>query len=196
MRLFVVPVALCAAVAVPAAAQEANTTDSIARDGVRIEARATYETPTVSSIEEDDDVYKLGSAFAFGGEVGFDLAVSNSVVVGPYGQYEVSSVESCEEGFCVSTTDYLEAGLHIGVALNAEGQLFGKLGYGQLGFETSGLGLDSTETGEGVAFAAGYEHGFGDTFYGSVELGYADLGDVYGINFQRRHAGVTVGARF
>lgn len=199
MKLNLFAVALSAIVAVPAAAQDISDNGgygTIARDGLRIEARATYETPTVSSVLEEDDVYKLGSAFAFGGEAGFDVAVSEAFVVGAYGQYEVSSVESCEDGFCVSTTDYLEGGLHLGYALSENGQLFGKVGYGQLGFETEGLGLDSTETGEGVAFALGYEHGFGEVLYGRIEFGYADVGDVFGLNFQRRHAGISLGARF
>lgn len=201
MKLNLFAVALGAIVAVPAAAQDIDTSDNggygtIARDGLRIEARATYETPTISSVIEEDDVYKLGSAFAVGAEAGFDLAVSETFVVGVYGQYEVSSVENCDGGFCFSTTDYIEGGLHLGYALSENGQLFGKLGYGQLGFETTGLGLDTTETGEGVAFAVGYEHGFGEVLYGRVEFGYADVGDVYGLNFQRRHAGIALGARF
>ncbi|TIX49253.1 outer membrane beta-barrel protein [Alteraurantiacibacter aquimixticola] len=194
MKKTVAATMLCMAVSTPALAQEADTSN--ARDGVRIELRATYETPTVSSLVEDDDVYKLGSSFAFGGELGFDLALGDSVVMGPYGQYEVSTVESCDGGFCVSTTGYFEAGLHIGYATSDAGQVYGKLGYGRLGFETEGLGLDTTENGSGVAFALGYEHGFGENIYGRIEGGYADVGEVYGINFQRRHFGVAVGARF
>lgn len=194
MKYTVFAFALGAMVAAPAAAQNAGA--DLARDGFRAELRATYETPTVSSLVEEDDVYKLGSAFAFGGEIGFDLAVGDRLVVGPYGTYEVSNVESCDEGFCVATTEYFEGGLHLGYATGASGQLYGKVGYGQLGFETSGLDLDSTETGEGLAFGIGYEHGFGEALYGRVEFGYADVGDVYGLNFQRRHAGVAVGARF
>jgi outer membrane immunogenic protein len=38
--------------------------------GVRVEARIGYETPTVS---EDNDVYKIGSAVSYGGELGFDI---------------------------------------------------------------------------------------------------------------------------
>lgn len=118
------------------------------------------------------------------------------MVVGPYGQYEVSTVESSDGGFTVRSTDYIEAGLHIGVAIGGNGQVYGKLGYAQLGFETEGLGLDSTEEGTGVGFALGYEMGLGENLYARIEGGYADVGEVFGLDWQRRHFGVALGGRF
>ena len=194
MKKIILAAALGAGLATPAFAQDAGT--STARDGLRIEARATYETPTVSSIEEEGDVFKIGSAFAFGGEAGFDIAVSDTVVVGPYAQYEVSTVESCEAGFCLSAGGYLEAGLHVGLATGADGQVYGKVGYADQSFDFSGPGLNVSENGSGFAFALGYEHSFGENFYGRIEGGYADLGEVFTINTQRRHFGVAFGARF
>ena len=194
MNKIILAGALAAISASPAFAQDATST---ARDGFRIEARATYETPTVSSIEEDDDVYKIGSAMAFGGEAGFDLAVGERVVVGPYAQYEFSTIESCDSGACLSADGYLEAGLHIGYAVGTNGQLYGKVGYAEQGFEVDvATGGDFKDTGNGVAFALGYEHSFGPNFYGRVEGGYADLGDVFTINTQRRHFGIALGTRF
>lgn len=184
---------LSAVIATPAFAQD-ETDTSMARDGFRIEARAMYETPTVSSIVEDDDVFKLGSAVAFGGEVGFDVAVGNALVVGPYANYELSNVESCDGTFCVAAKNNFAAGLHIGYALTESGQLYGKVGYSRLKLETTGP--DSTDNGSGAGFAVGYEQGFGENFYGRVEFGYADNGEIYGINFQRRHAGIAIGTRF
>lgn len=194
MKKIILAAALGAGLATPAFAQDVDT--STARDGFRIEARATYETPTVSSIEEEGDVFKIGSAFAFGGEAGFDIAVSDTVVVGPYAQYEVSTVESCEAGFCLSAGGYLEAGLHVGLATGADGQVYGKVGYADQSFDFSGPGLNVSENGSGFAFALGYEHSFGENFYGRIEGGYADLGEVFTINTQRRHFGVAFGARF
>ncbi len=195
MKKMILAAAIGAAMTTPAYAQDTDST-STARDGFRIEARATYETPTVSSIEEDGDVFKIGSAFAFGGEAGFDIAVSNTVVVGPYAQYEVSTVESCDIDVCLSADGYLEAGLHVGIATGANGQVYGKVGYAEQGYSIEGDGLDLSDTGTGFAFALGYEHSFGQNFYGRVEGGYADLGEVYTINTQRRHFGVALGARF
>lgn len=194
MKTIILAAALGAGLATPAFAQDADT--STAREGFRIEARATYETPTVSSIEQDGDVFKIGSAFAFGGEAGFDIAVSNSVVVGPYAQYEVSTVESCDGDVCLSAEGYFEAGLHVGLATGSNGQVYGKVGYADQSYSIEGGGFDLSESGSGFAFALGYEHSFGANFYGRVEGGYADLGEVFTINTQRRHFGVALGARF
>ena len=190
-------VALLAGVcfAQPALAQDAPATSN-ARDGARIEVRGIWETPTVSSVVEDDDVYKLGSALAVGGEVGFDVAVGSNLVVGPYATYELSSVENCDGTDCVSAKDNIAAGLHLGYAVGASGQVYGKLGYDSMTLEASVTGANVQESGEGVAFAVGYEHGFGPNLYGRIEFGYADNGQIFGINFQRRHAGVALGARF
>ncbi|WP_271078948.1 outer membrane beta-barrel protein [Aurantiacibacter sp. MUD61] len=191
MNKMILAVVLGAAVSTPAFAQDGGP-----RDGLRIEARATYETPTVSSVIEEDDVFKIGSAFAFGGELGYDVAVSNAVTVGPYVQYEVSGVESCDGEFCLSGEDYIEGGLSVGYAVGTSGAIYGKLGYGEFTLEATD-GVDSvSESGGGVAFALGYEQGFGENFFGRVEGGYADVGELFGLNVQRRHFGVTLGARF
>lgn len=194
MKKMILAAALCAGLATPAFAQDEST--STARGGFRIEGRATYETPTVSSIEEDGDVFKIGSAFAFGGEAGFDLAVSDTIVVGPYAQYEFSTVETCEGDLCLSAEGYFEAGLHVGLATSENGQVYGKVGYADQSYTIEGPGITVSENGSGFAFALGYEHSFGETFYGRIEGGYADLGEVFTINTQRRHFGVSLGARF
>lgn len=194
MKKFVFALA-AAGVLLPAAAQ-AQSEESNARDGFRIEARATYETPTVSSVLEEDDVFKIGSAFAFGGEIGYDAAVGDAVTVGPYAQYEFSTVETCEEGVCLGVDNYWEAGLALGYAVGSNGALYGKLGYGNMTVDASFDGETASESGGGIAFALGYELGFGKNLYGRLEGGYADVGEIDGINFQRRHFGVAVGARF
>ncbi|MEO0062517.1 MAG: hypothetical protein RLZZ08_1077 [Pseudomonadota bacterium] len=183
-----------AIIAQPALAQAADP--SAAHDGLRLETRATWETPTVSSVLQNNDVYKLGSAFAFGGEAGFDLAVSHAVVVGPYVTYEKSNVDNCDGTDCLSAKDNVAGGLEVGYAVGKAGQLYGKLGYASLSLEATLAGDRTTESGSGVEFAIGYEHALSKTFYGRVEFGYADNGQIMGINFQRRHAGLSLGARF
>lgn len=186
--------ALACGLAQPALAQdEGGNAD---KAGFRLEARATLETPTVSSVIEEGDVYKLGSATAWGGEAGFDIGVSDKVVLGPYGTYEVSSVENCDGADCVNATDNYAVGLHVGFLVGQRGMLYVKGGYASLGLEAIIDGVSTKERGDGVQGAIGYEHGFGRHFYGRVELGYSDNGEIFGISFQRRHAGLAVGARF
>lgn len=197
MKKIAISAVLALGVAQPAFAQDGESAAE-GKAGFRIEARAVLETPTVSNLDDDDNVYKIGSAMAFGGEVGFDFAVSETVVLGPYATYEFSTVENCEAGDCVSATDNYSIGLHGGVAVGSKGLIYAKVGYASLGLEAdlASLGLETSDRGGGVGGAIGYEHGFGQNFYGRIEFGYADNGDIFGIDFQRRHAGVALGARF
>lgn len=200
MKKLFVAAAVAAASAQPAFAQDADVAPAAAKQGVRIEARAIYETPTVSDVDPSDDVYKLGSAFAFGGEIGGDFAVSDRVTVGPYANYEISNVENCEGDQCVNGDYNWSAGLQLGYAVGDRGLAYVKAGYSELGLKGTVLVgntlVDFKESNGGIGGAIGYEHGFGGTFYGRVEFGYADNGEIFGINFQRRHAGVALGARF
>ena len=195
MKYLVSAAVLACGLAQPAFAQDAEETTND-KAGLRIEGRLIYETPTVSNVEEEGDVYKLGSAVAFGGEVGFDIAVGKSVVVGPYANYEFSSVENCDGADCVSETDSYTVGLQIGVKVGSNGMIYLKGGYASMGLEASDGSLSFKERGNGIGGAIGYERGFGEHLYGRVEFGYSDNGKIFGIDFQRRHAGIALGARF
>lgn len=192
-------VALFALAATPAVAQESDNDKS----GFRIEARASYETPTVEGeeiFEDDEELYKLGSAFAFGAEAGFDVAVGSRVVIGPYANYEKSTVESCEGSDCVRAESSWSAGAELGYLVGSNGMFYAKLGYTELTLEAdldiNGVPVSETDSGGGIGGAIGYEHGFGANLYGRIEGGYADVGDIFGIAWQRRHAGVALGVRF
>jgi outer membrane immunogenic protein len=195
MKKFVFAALVACTVSAPAFAAEA-------RDGARVEGRLMYETPTVSSVIENDDIFKIGSAVAFGGEIGYDFKVSNSVVVGPYVNFEKSTVESSDGEDTIKVRDNFAAGLHLGVALTDSSQLYVKAGYaklrlqGQFGLPGDPESFFIRDSGEGVQGAIGYEQGFGKNLYGRVEFGYADNGKALGVNVQRRHAGVSLGARF
>jgi outer membrane immunogenic protein len=195
MKKFVFAALVACTVSAPAFAAEA-------RDGARVEGRLMYETPTVSSIIDNNDVFKIGSAVAYGGEVGYDFKVSNSVAVGPYVNFEKSSVESSDGFDSLKVRDNFAAGLHAGIALSESGQVYVKAGYakirllGQFGPIGDPDSISIRDSGEGVQGAIGYEQGFGKNLYGRLEFGYADNGKIAGINVQRRHAGISLGARF
>jgi len=67
MKKIAIAAVLALGAAPPAFAQVGEAAAN-SKAGFRIEARAVLETPTVSNLEDDDAVYKLGSAVAFGGE--------------------------------------------------------------------------------------------------------------------------------
>lgn len=208
MKQLVLAAAVAALLPVPALAQDGEYYEDdaapIARDGLRIEGRVVYER--INDPDETNNInYELGSGVGFGGEIGYDVAVSDSVVVGPFVNYEFSTVEECDLDLCVESGGYFAAGLHVGFATGTNSQVYGKLAYSQLevaveGSFDDGCGntvfVDESETGGGVQFAIGYEQGFGESAYGRIEVGSGVNSDIYGFDFQRTHLGAAVGVRF
>ena len=160
-------------------------------DGPRVEARIGYETPTVS---EDNDVYKIGSAVSYGGEIGFDVK-AKKVVIGPYANYEFSSVELCDGGDCLGEKGNLSVGGRVGLILGTKNLVYLKAGYASIEIEAKSGGFTGSESKGGVQGAVGFEFGL-KKLYGFVEAGYADYGKFYGINLQRRQVAGGIGVRF
>lgn len=176
-------------------AQDAGAEPAVARDfaGPRIEGRIGYETPTVS---DDGDVYKIGSAVSFGGELGFDVRAGNKVVVGPYVNYELSSVKLCDAGDCLKEKGNLSVGGRLGVIVGDNTLVYGKLGYASIKFKAEVAGLTGTDSQGGIHGGLGVELGIGQNAYGFLEASYADYGKFFGINLQRRHVAGGIGVRF
>jgi outer membrane immunogenic protein len=195
MKKFVFLAAIAVVISAPAMAENS------AKSGARIEGRLMYETPTVSSLVTNNDIFKIGSALAYGAEAGYDFKVGNSVVVGPYVNFEKSSVKNSDGANVIKVKDNFAVGLHLGYALGEKGQLYLKAGYaklrisGQVAITPTNI-VAFKDSGSGAQGAIGYEHGFGKNFYGRVEFGYGDNGQIAGLNVQRRHAGIALGARF
>jgi outer membrane immunogenic protein len=184
--------AIALVAATPAAAQTNSDTNSF--DGFRAEARLGYETPTVSG---DGDIYKLGSAVSYGGEVGFDIAVSPTVTVGPFVSYEESSVELEDE----TTTESIEVGRNYQVGGRIGLGLGGFVGYAKLGYSNIKLSLEGagalnySDTKGGFGGGLGIEGNFGKNAYYGFEGNYSDFGKFEGINLQRRQVAAKVGFR-
>lgn len=208
MKKLVLAAAAAALLPVPAFAQDREYNEDdyepTARDGLRIEGRVHYER--INDPDEANAIdYELGSGIGFGGEIGYDVAVSDSIAVGPFVTYDVSTIEECDLDLCVSSGGYFVAGLHAGFALGPNSQLYAKGGYSSLTIDVEGslddgfgntVFVDDSETGGGFHFAFGYEQGFGRNAYGRVELGVGENSDIYGFDFQRTNIGVAFGTRF
>jgi outer membrane immunogenic protein len=163
-------------------------------DGVRIEGRLGYETPTLTT---DGTVYKIDSAVSYGGELGFDLKAGNKVVVGPYAVYEFSSVKLCDSTFCLSEQGNLGAGARVGFVVSPTVLVYGKLGYASIRFKASDGINSASESKGGVQGALGVNVNFGQNVYGLVEFNYGDYGKlVDDVGLQRRHVAAGVGVRF
>ncbi|MES2054576.1 MAG: outer membrane beta-barrel protein [Pseudomonadota bacterium] len=194
MKKYLVLAAMLAALPGVAYAQDSDsTTAAQSFDGVRAEARLGYETPTVSG---NGEVYKIGSAVSYGGELGFDIAAGKSVVVGPYAVYEFSSVKLCDGPACLSEKGNLGVGGRVGVVVSPNVLIYGKAGYARISFKaSSGSFVDSDSKG-GVQGALGVNVNFGKHAYGALEFNYGDYGKYGAVNLQRRHVAVGVGFRF
>lgn len=193
MKKLLVAVAVLSCAPGIAAAQDKPVENNFA--GLRGELRLGYETPTVSG---DGDVYNIGSAVSYGGELGYDIAVSEKVTFGPYVNYEFSGVELCDGGDCLEVEGNLSAGARVGVALSPKAALYGKAGYASLSLKAVSGGFSGTDSKGGVYGALGVEVSVSKHAYVNFELAYADYGDFYdtGFNLQRRHAVAGLGFRF
>lgn len=162
--------------------------------GVRIEARLGYETPTVS--DGTGAIYKIGSAVSYGGEIGFDVQTGGSVVVGAYGNYEFSSVDLCDGGDCLGEKGNLSVGARVGLIAGPTTLVYVKGGYASIEMKAKSGTFTGSETKGGVQGALGVEFGLQKNVYAFFEGSYADYGDFYGINLQRRHVAGGIGLRF
>lgn len=162
-------------------------------DGVRAEARIGYETPTVS---DSGQVYKIGSAASYGGELGYDFKLGEKVVAGPYAVYEFSSVKLCDGSDCISEKGNLGVGGRIGLAVAPNVLIYAKAGYARITFDANTAFGSGSDSKDGVQGAIGVDYNFTKNVYGLIEFNYGDYGKFYGVNLQRRHALAGVGVRF
>lgn len=193
MKKFVALAALFACVPATAYAQDSGSQSEPKTDGVRLEARIGYETPTVSG---GGQIYKIGSAVSYGGEVGFDLKAGKSVTVGAYGVYEFSSVSLCDAGGCLKEEGNLGAGARLGFVASRAVVLYVKAGYGRISFNGTGTLTGLATSKDGIQGAVGLNVNVSRNIYAMAEMNYADYGQAFGTNLQRRHVSAGLGFRF
>jgi len=162
--------------------------------GPRVELRLGWETPTVS--DGSGTVYKVGQAVSYGGEVGFDVLAGSKVTIGAYANYDKSNVEVCDGVDCLAIDGNLSAGGRIGFVAGARTVIYVKAGYNSITVKAKSGALTGSDTQGGIGGSLGVEFGIGKNAYAFVEGNYADYGDFYGINLQRRHVAGGVGVRF
>lgn len=162
--------------------------------GVRLEARLGWETPTVS--DGTGAVYKVGQAVSYGGEGGFDIAAGKKVTIGAYANYDVSNVSICDGPDCLSESGNLSAGVRIGFVASPRVLIYVKGGYNSMHLKATSGAATGSDTEGGIGGALGAEFTLKRHVYAFVEGNYADYGDFFGINLQRRHVAAGVGVRF
>lgn len=193
MKKFVALAALFACVPATAYAQDGGSQNDPKTDGVRLEARIGYETPTVSG---GGQIYKIGSAVSYGGEIGFDLKTGKNVTIGAYGVYEFSSVSLCDTGGCLKEDGNLGAGARLGFVASPKVVLYLKAGYGRISFKGTGTAAGFKQSKDGIQGAIGINVNLNRNVYAMAEMNYADYGQAFGTNLQRRHVSAGLGFRF
>ncbi len=193
MKKYLAAAAAAAFICLPgvAAAQDKSDHDFA---GVRAEARIGWETPTVS--DGGGGVYKVGQAVSYGGEAGFDVAAGRKVTIGGYANYDISNVSLCDGSDCIKEQGNLSAGVRLGFIASPGVLVYVKGGYNSMHLKASSGGTTAGDTQGGIGGALGAEFAIKKHVYAFVEGNYADYGDFFGINLQRRHVAAGVGVRF
>jgi outer membrane immunogenic protein len=122
---------------------------------------------------------------SYGGVIGYDFDVSESVFVGG----EVGIADSTVGGGGVEAGRDLSADLRIGVRVGENGKAYALVGYTNERFTAAGLGGANFD---GVRLGAGYEHNITSSLYGKIEYRYSN----YELGFDRHTAIAGVGVHF
>lgn len=175
--------------------------------GFRVEGRIGWETGSVDTIapnpdedeDEEGDEFILASADddrpSFGGEIGYDVQLGRSFLVGAYGGIDFSDNAMCSEVFeddlaCGELDRTFTLGLRAGVPIGKSALIYAKGGYSNGKFKASydadvtdneedepGEVLRFSDTRDGYHAGAGFELGISSGVYAKLEYTYTDFGD-------------------
>lgn len=140
-----------------------------------------------------------GSAVSYGAEIGYDFKAGDKLRVGPYANYEFSSVKSCDDGACGKVKGTWAAGARIGYVVSPNGVIFAKVGYADMKIRVTDGSFRQTAGHGGIQGALGYEGNMGKNAYWKLEGVYSDNGELFeldGVNVQRRQIVGGIGFRF
>lgn len=187
-------IAMLGTVAAALAAVPAMAQDQSALVGPRVEARLGYDQPGASVPGGGSG--RLGKALSFGAEAGYDFAAGSTIAIGPFVQYDRSTIKKCIDLSCYKVSGTLSAGAQVGFAMGDRSQIYVKAAYVSMATRFSNSLGASRRSQTGIGGTLGYEMGFGSRTYARIEASYANLGDIGGVDFDRQHLGIAVGTRF
>lgn len=174
--------------------------------GFRIEGRLGWEQAGAEAVlaNPEDDEDETGDEFlvgkddedgaAYGVEVGYDMQIGDSFVVGAYGGVDLSDSNICSELVeddlaCAELGRTFTAGVRAGVPIGKNSLIYAKGGYSNgkldLTYDPDVTDNDDEEPGEIAAFSekrdgyhlgAGAEVGITSSIYAKLEYVYTDYG--------------------
>ncbi len=192
----------------PEAEPEAPAEKSLS--GLRVELGAGFDRLELSYIEDDTKYYAGANGVRYGGEIGYDLPVSRTTLLGAYAGVTGTSVDRCDEIFggdslCQKPGIEYSGGVRVGFRFGPASQLYVRGGYSnlklELAYEDGGFSdFTQTENYNGFHLGLGVEHTLNGGAYlkGDVSVtGYDTSDSLYeDLTFQRTQATVGVGFRF
>jgi outer membrane immunogenic protein len=185
--------------------------------GPRVEAQIGYAGTTFEGEIDGEESSDSLKSLQYGGEVGFDVQMGNSFVVGGYAGVTFGSDEICAEVFgddeaCAGTRRSFTIGGRAGVPIRKTGLIYGKLGYTNTRVRASyedfediledvseSSGMDGFHVGAGFELAAGTTGVYvkGEYTYTMYNGGDSVIEDVeFNADAHRHQALIGVGFRF
>lgn len=203
--------------ATPAMADEARPDIG----GLRLEVRAGIERPNLNeTIDGTSYVDTLGSSFVYGGEVGYDIPVSDTLTVGPYLSLDSGGSDKCESyaisapsnpggsgTACFKSNSNLSAGVRVAFA-TPKTELYVGLGYNSYDLDFSirernaasvpTFSYDSNGGRAGLDVSLGANFTVAKHAYIGIGMKVGEMGDFEGTSFnlQRTQGHVAFGLRF
>lgn len=191
-----------------AAAMALASTSAQAQDvsGFRIEGRFGWEKADAEAVlpNPEDDEDETGDEFlvgnndddgvAYGVEIGYDMQIGDSFVVGAYGGVDLSDSNICiglveDDLACTELGRTFTAGVRAGMPIGSNSLIYAKGGYSNgkldLTYDPDVTDNDDEEPGEIAAFSekrdgyhlgAGAEVGITSSIYAKLEYVYTDFG--------------------
>ncbi len=200
-------------------AQDEAETETAKIGGFRAELHAGIERPNLNETSNGTNyVAKLGSSFAYGGEVGYDIPVSSNATVGPYVAFDLASSDICESAsvapgqnleVCFKGKSDLSVGLRGAFAAGGKGEIYMSVGYDKYSYDyrevlravpaNTILGTYANDKGDdGIGIGFGYNHMLGKNVYAGVGMRVSEMGNFEATdwNLQRFQGHATIGVRF
>ncbi len=178
--------------------------------GLRVELAGGFDRLELSYIEDDTKYYAGANGVRYGGEIGYDLPVSSSTLLGAYAGVTGTSVNRCDEIFgedslCQKPGIEISGGVRVGFRFGQASQLYLRGGYSnlklELAYEDGGFSdFTQRRNYNGLHLGMGVEHTLNGGVYlkGDVSVAAYDTSDsLYeDLTFQRTQATVGLGFRF
>lgn len=173
--------------------------------GFRVEVAGGYDRLEINYVDGDTKYYDGADGIRYGGEIGYEVAIGGTVLLGAYGGYAGASTKRCDDiglsiELCQKAKGEWSGGVRLGLRVAERAQVYGKVGYASMPLEFRYNTDRTTETYAGMHFGLGGEIGLGSRAFAKAELvatNFRTKDRIYeGLNFDRRHAVAGLGYRF